>query len=138
MTAAVSNVTTAAPSKTLLWVGRAVSALPVLALVASGLAKLTHQPKLVEGLTQHYGFPADAITVIAVLELVSILLYVVPQTAFFGAILVTAYLGGAVATHVRVGDPVTLPVILGVLAWLGLYLRDGRLRALAPLRSRLE
>jgi hypothetical protein len=69
-----------------------------------------------------------------------VILYAIPQTSVFGAILLTGYLGGAVATHVRVGDPlfshVLFPVYLGVLIWLGIYLRDARMRALVPLVSR--
>jgi hypothetical protein len=72
---------------------------------------------------------------ITILEVACALLYAIPQTSVFGAILLTAYLGGATATHVRVGEPFFLPVIVGILVWLGLFLREGRLRALVPLRS---
>ena len=62
-------------------------------------------------------------------------LYAIPRTSILGAILLTGYLGGATATHVRISDPFLMPVVLGVLVWGGLFLRDGRLRALIPLRS---
>lgn len=62
------------------------------------------------------------------------MLYAVPRTAVLGAVLVTAYLGGAVATHVRAGEPFSIPIVIGVLVWAGLYLRDARIRALVPLR----
>jgi hypothetical protein len=107
----------------------------MLALLASGSMKLSHNPKFLDAFTNHMGYPADTLTPIGLVEIACVLVYAVPQTAFLGAVLMTAYLGGAVATHVRIGEPPTLPIILGVLAWLGLYLRDPRLRALAPLRK---
>ena len=133
--ASKSPVTQQQGSRVLTWAGRLVSALPVIVLGASAAAKLTQQPKLVEALTTHLGFQAGTITTIAVVEILVTLLYVVPQTVFLGAALVTAYLGGIVATHLRVGDPVAMPIVLGVLVWLGLYLRDERLRALTPFRA---
>ena len=136
MTAIASKSPAAASSsRVLVWAGRFVSALPALALLGSAAAKLSGQAKMVDALTGHYGFQAGSLTTIGVLELVSTVIYLVPQTAFFGAVLLTAYLGGATATHVRVGDPVVVPVLLGVLVWLGLFLRDERLRALAPIRK---
>jgi hypothetical protein len=86
------------------------------------------------------GFPGAAMARgLGVLLLACTLLYAAPQSAVLGAILLTGYLGGAVATHVRVGDPlfshILFGVYLGVLLWLGLYLRDPRLRSLVPLRS---
>jgi DoxX-like family len=135
MTAVATKPSDTNRSSVALWVGRVISALPVLALVASGAGKISHAPKFVDMFTGHFGFSVDALTPIGILEIACALVYVIPRTAFFGAVLVTAYLGGAVATHVRVGDAFAVPVILGVLVWLGLYLRDNRLRALAPLRS---
>jgi hypothetical protein len=82
--------------------------------------------------TQKFGYPANTLVIIGILELTCALLYAFPPTAILGAGLVTAYLGGAVATHVRVGDPFIAPIFLGILVWLGLYLRDPRVRALAP------
>lgn len=83
---------------------------------------------------QTFGFPEHTLPWLALLELGCLALYLLPRTAVFGAVLVTAYLGGAVATHARVGDPALLmPVVIGVGVWLGLYLREPRLRALTPL-----
>jgi len=87
----------------------------------------------------HLGWPLSNAVTIGILLLVCAALYVIPRTSVLGAILLTGYLGGAVATHFRVGDPlfshILFPTYLGVLLWLGLYLRDARLRALIPLRS---
>jgi hypothetical protein len=83
----------------------------------------------------HLGWPMSKIIMLGILELAVTLIYLVPKTSVLGAILVAAYLGGATATHVRIDDPWFFPVIFGVLAWLGLWLRDPRLRALTPLTS---
>ncbi len=117
------------------WVGRGISVLPVLGLVMSASMKLSHAPQVVEMFTSKFGYQESSLMGIGLLELAVAVLYVIPRTAVLGAVLVTAYLGGAVATHVRVGDPFITPVILGVLVWIGLYLREPRLHALAPLRS---
>jgi hypothetical protein len=116
------------------WLGRAVSTLPVLMLLASATMKLTHQP-MVGGLSKHLGFAESTITGIGLVELACVLLYAIPGTSMLGAVLLTAYLGGAVASHVRVADAFVTPVVIGTLAWIGLVLRDRRLRALLPLRS---
>jgi hypothetical protein len=124
-------------NKKVLWAGRVVSALPVLMLLFSGSMKLSHQPKLVEGFVGHFGYPEGSLTPIGVVEILSAVLYAIPQTTVVGAALITAYLGGAVATHVRVGEngDVVTPIVLGILVWLGIYLRDERFRVLAPLRK---
>jgi hypothetical protein len=87
----------------------------------------------------HLGWPLSSAVTIGILLLVCTSLYVIPRTSILGAILLTGYLGGAVATHLRVGDPlfshILFPTYLGVMLWLGLYLREERLRALIPLRS---
>jgi hypothetical protein len=131
MTAIASQSPVTQGSRALVWVGRVVSALPALALLASSAAKLSQQPKMLEMFTGHLGFQPGALTAIGLLELICTVIYLIPRTAVLGAALLTAYLGGAVAIHVRVGDPFALPVVLGVLVWLGLYLRDVRLRAVA-------
>jgi hypothetical protein len=123
------------PSRGQIWAGRIVGGLPALALFASGAMKLTHNPEMVKNFVEKFGYQEDALGRIAVLELVCALLYAVPQTSILGALAVTAYLGGAVATHVRVGDNFIPPVVLGVLVWVGLYLRVGGIRALIPLRK---
>ena len=124
-------------SKTL-WAGRIISALPVVFLVVDGAMKVMKAHVAVEGSIQ-LGYPENVVVAIGVLLLVCTLLYVIPRTSILGAILLTGYLGGAIATHVRVGNPlfthVLFPVYVGVMVWGGLSLRDKRLRALIPLRS---
>jgi hypothetical protein len=122
-------------SKAALWTGRVISALPVLMLLMSAGMKLAKHPLAVKGF-EEAGFPAGTLMILGIVELACALIYAFPGTAFLGAILVTGYLGGATATHVRGAQPWFTPVILGVLAWLGLYLRDRRVRALIPFRSR--
>jgi DoxX-like family len=121
-----------------LWAGRIMSALPALFLVMDGVMKLA-KPDFVVKATVQLGYPESVIFGLGIVVLVCVILYVVPRTAVLGAILLTGYLGGAVATHLRVGDPLfshTLsPVYFAVLLWGGLYLREERLRALIPLRS---
>ena len=125
---------TAPISRKRLWAGRIISALPVLMLFFSGIVKLIKPAIIVEGLVR-FGYPENLALGIGILELSCTVVYVIPRTSILGAILLTAYLGGAIATHVRIGDPFFGPVVLGVLVWIGLYLRDDRLRALVPLRS---
>jgi len=120
-------------SKKALWAGYIMSALPVLMLLFSAAMKFAKPPPVVEGF-KHLGLPESIVFGLGVLEVSCTLLYVVPRTSVLGAILLTGYLGGAVLAHLRVGDPFFAPVILGVLLWGGLFLRDPRLRALIPLR----
>ena len=129
-----SGTQTAPVSKKRLWAGRIISALPVLMLLLSGVTKLAKPAFVVEGFAG-LGYPESLVLGIGIVEIVCTVIYMIPRTSVLGAILVTGYLGGATATHVRVGDPFFGPVILGVLVWFGLYLRDDRLRALIPLRS---
>jgi hypothetical protein len=119
----------------MLWAGCAVSALPVLMLIMSGVMKVLQPPDAVKGFGE-LGWPLSYAIALAAVELGSTLLYVIPRTAALGAILLTGYLGGAIATHVRIGDlgSITIPVLLGVFVWLGLYLRDARVRELIPWR----
>jgi hypothetical protein len=115
------------------WTGRILSALPALAMLPSGAMKLSHSAKFLEGWTK-FGYPESAATPIGIVELAVLALYLIPKTRVLGAILVTGYLGGAVATHARMSDPAFVtPVILGVIAWAGVYLRDERLQELLPL-----
>jgi hypothetical protein len=131
----MSTGTVAPSSKWQVWLGRVLSALPALMFIASASMKLTHQAKMVASFTGELGFPEGLITPIAVLELTCVALYLVPQTSVLGAVLLTGYLGGAIVTHLRVGQPFVMPVLIGVVVWAGLYLRDMRLRALLPLRK---
>lgn len=134
MEAVQSNVAARSERSWTVWAGWALSALPVLALVASASMKLSGSAKVVEMFSGKFGYSAGVLAPIGVVELLCALLYVIPQTSFLGAVLVTGYLGGAIATHVRVADAFAPPLVLGVLAWAGLWLRDERLRQLLPLR----
>jgi hypothetical protein len=116
------------------WTGWIVSALPVLVLLMSATMKFLKPPKAIEGLTKS-GYQEHHLLWLGIVELACTILYVIPRTSVLGAILLTGYLGGATATHVRIDDPFYAPVLVGVLVWLGLYLRESRLRALVPLRS---
>jgi len=130
-----SDVPTTPISKKQLWAGRIISALPVLLLLFSGVMKIMKPPSVLQGFAR-YGYPEVQIVALGILEIACTLIYVIPQTSYLGAILMTGYLGGATASNARVGDPSYFAtVILGVLVWGGLYLRDTRLRALLPLRS---
>ena len=112
-----------------------VSAIPILALAFSAFLKLSGSPQMTEQMYLTLQFPKQAIFTLGVLELVCLLIYVIPQTAVLGAILLTGYLGGAIASHYRMHDNFAPALILGVLVWLGLYLRDARIRALLPFTS---
>lgn len=125
----------AAVSKTALWAGRVISAVPIVMLLFASSMKLLQLPSVIQGAAQ-FGYTASLIRVIGIIELGCSIIYFIPRTAGLGAILMTGLLGGAIATNVRVGDPAFIgPLILGVLVWAGLYLRDARLRALIPLRA---
>lgn len=125
------------PSRGRLWLSRVISALPILLMLFSAALKLKRVPEVIEVFSGKFGYPPGTIVPIGIAELTCVVLYAIPQTAVLGAVLMSAYLGGAVATHVRVGDPFVAPALLGMLAWLGLYLRDDRVRALLPLRRPL-
>jgi hypothetical protein len=118
----------------MVWTGRVISTLPVLMLIFSAVMKFIKPPGMAEGLA-NIGWKEEQMLTLGILELACTILYVIPQTSVLGAILLTGYLGGATATHVRVGESWIGPVIFGVLVWLGLFLRDYRLRAILPLRS---
>jgi len=123
-------------SKVRKWAGNVMSGVPVLFLLMDGTMKL-FKPEVVVKATVELGFNESVIVPLGIVLLACTILYIVPRTAVFGAILLTGYLGGAVATHVRAGAeafPVLFPVIVGALIWGGLYLRDGRVAALIPLR----
>jgi hypothetical protein len=128
---------TASTSKKRLWTGRIISGLVALFLLVDSVMKVMKAPVAVQGNIQ-LGYPESTVFGIGAVLLVSTLLYVIPRTAILGAILLTGYLGGAIATNVRVGNPlfsyVLFPVYVAVLIWGGLFLRDGQLRALFPFR----
>jgi hypothetical protein len=131
--------TKAAPvSKGMLWTGRVMSALPSLLIAFAGVMKVAKVPGVVEGSAKS-GYAASLVLPIGIIELSCLIVYLIPRTSVLGAILVSAFLGGATATCVRVGDPSwPMPVLTGVLIWGGLYFRDPRVRALIPLRSSVE
>ena len=129
-----SETSGASSSSKFLWAGRITSAIPVLALLASGLMKLSNSAQVVEGFAK-FGYPQKLLLPIGLAEILCTIVYLIPRTSVLGAVLLTGYLGGATATHVRISDVFIPPVILGIMVWGGLYFRDSRLRALLPLRS---
>ena len=118
------------------WTGYVMSALVVLALLADAGTQL-FAPHLLKAEMDATGFPQSLSTPLGVIMLVCGVLYAIPRTAFLGAVLTTAFLGGAICAHFRLGEfaapPQLICLLLGVLTWAGLYLRDARLRALLPL-----
>ena len=122
-------------SKTTLWTGRIISGLVALFLLMDGVMKLSKPAPVVEA-TVKLGYPESIIVGLGIVLILSTVLYLIPRTAILGAVLLTGYLGGAVATHVRVGNgwfEMLFPVIIGMLVWGGLWLRDSRLPNLLPL-----
>jgi hypothetical protein len=123
--------------KVRLWTGRIIGALAVLFLLFDGITKAIKVKAVLE-VSDQLGYPVSAIVGIGITLLVCTTFYVIPQTAVLGAVLLTGYLGGAVATSVRVSGPLfntLFPIIFGVLAWAGIFLREDRPRALMPLRT---
>ena len=123
----------------MVWAGRLLSLVPVSILLMSARWKLTHDPWYA-GEWGRIGYAPGAINGIGVVQLACVLLYVIPQTAVLGTVLLTGYLGGAIASYVRIGEPypVLVPLSTCLLAWAGIYLRDRRLRALLPFRRRVS
>jgi hypothetical protein len=126
--------TTVPSSKRSVWAGLIISGLMVLFLLFDCIVKLL-QLAVATRATGRLGYAESVVFGIGVVELVCTVLYVIPRTSILGAILLTGYLGGATATHVRIGDPYFFPIVVGVLVWLGQWLRDEHLRALVPLRK---
>jgi hypothetical protein len=123
-------------SKGSLWTGRVLSTLTTLFLLMDGVMKL-FKPKFVVDATIQLGYREDVIVGLGIVLTTCTILYVIPRTSVLGAILLTGYLGGAVASHLRAGAgpfPVLFPAIFGMLVWGGLVLRDSRLRLVLPLR----
>ena len=133
-----SATQTVPASKKMLWTGRIISAVVVLFLLFDSVIKFINPAPVVEA-SAHLGLPDSLAVVLGIVLLACTAVYAIPRTSIVGAILLTGYLGGAVATHLRIGDPlfshVLFPVYMGVLLWGGLFLREDRLRALIPLRS---
>ncbi|MGH9614535.1 MAG: DoxX family protein [Bryobacteraceae bacterium] len=128
-----STAPVASVSKGWLWTGRIASVLVGLFLLADACMKVIKPPFVVQATTQ-LGYPESVIRPIGITLLICVIIYAIPRTSIFGAVLLTGYLGGAIATNVRVGAPlfsyVLVPIYVAVLVWGGLFLRDPRLRAL--------
>jgi len=128
-----------ARSRRALWTGRVISGLAVAFLIFDSVGKLLEVPPVIDG-TKRLGYPPDIVFNLGVTLLSCVLAYLIPRTSVLGAVLLTGYLGGAVATHVRVGSPVfthvLFPTYVAALLWGGLMLRDGRLRAFLPWGNR--
>lgn len=135
----VETQETTQSSRWLVWAGRVVSVLPVLIVLMSSRWKLTSNPWYVREWGR-IGWKTPDLPFIASLQLGAILLYVIPQTSVLGAVILTGYLGGAIASYVRIGAlyPPLVPLTTAMLAWLGLFLRDERVRALLPLRRKMR
>jgi hypothetical protein len=128
-----SGIQNAAGSRKI-WVGRVLSGIPAVLVLFGALLKIIKAQSVIEGMSQH-GIPEYLIVLIGIIELICALVYLIPRTAVLGAILMTALMGGATFTNVRMGDPTYLvTILLGVMVWAGLYLRDDRVRSLIPLR----
>jgi hypothetical protein len=119
------------------WAGRVLSLWPAFVVVSSATWKLTRNAWYVAEFAR-IGWPASALSGLALLQLGCLALYLIPRTAVLGAILLTGYLGGAIASYVRIGEayPVLVPLSTAIIAWAGIFLRDERLRALLPFRRR--
>jgi hypothetical protein len=124
-------------SKGQLWTGRVLSTIAVLFMLFDTVIHAMRGPQVVQGFAQ-LGFPLSIAIPLSTIEFIGIVLYVFPRTSVLGAILLTGYLGGAVAAQVRIGAPllgfVLAPVYVALFLWVGLYLRDERVRAVFPVR----
>lgn len=132
MTTAIAPST----SRPMLWTGRNLGGLAASLLLLDGVMKII-KPEPVVQATVEAGYPESVIAWLGIVLVASAVLYLIPRTAVFGAILLTGYLGGAVATHVRTLDgwfPISFPIVFGVILWGALWLRDSTVRALLPLR----
>jgi hypothetical protein len=125
---------TAGSNQAMVWVGRVISALVCVPFLPSAAFKIMQSSQVVDGFTK-IDWPINTAVPLGIIELASVVLYAIPQTAVLGAILLTGYLGGAISVHVHHGEAFIMPAVMGVLVWLGLYLRDPRIRAIAPIRK---
>jgi hypothetical protein len=138
------GIETVTTSKGMLWAGRILSILLILFFLFDSIPKILKADVVMKA-TKDLGFPEFAIPGIGIALLVATILYAIPRTAILGAILITAYLGGATATQIfasmhppqpfPLSGAIAFPVVFGILVWLSLWLQDGRLRALIPLRK---
>ena len=134
----MQSLTQAGPvSKGRLWTGRIISAVVVLFLLFDSITKVLKVRAVIEASAQ-LGYPANTIFTIGIILLVCTMFYIIPQTAVLGAILLTGYLGGAVAANLRIGTSMfntLFPIVFAALAWTGIFLRESRLGALIPFRT---
>ena len=137
VTAAQSSPVATQTGVWIVWTGRLISLVPVSILLSSARWKLTHDPWYVVEWGR-IGYAPGAINGIGMVQVACVVLYLIPQTAVLGTVLLTGYLGGAIASYVRIGEPypVLVPLTTCLLAWAGIYLREPRLRALLPFRRR--
>jgi hypothetical protein len=124
-----------AAAGSIVWVGRGISILVSLVFALSAAMKLKGGAEVMQGMA-HLGLPESLTMPLAILEISCVVIYLIPATSVLGAILLTGYMGGAICTHLRVGDLFVLQIALGILVWLALYLRESRLRGLIPWRAR--
>ena len=116
------------------WIGWTITVLGSLVFVFSAFMKLKGGEELTQGM-EHLGLPLSMVMPLAILEIACVVTYLVPRTAVLGAVLLTGYLGGAICTHWRAGDPFFVQAVLGLLIWLGIYLREPRLKQVLPIRT---
>jgi hypothetical protein len=122
-------------NKKIVWVGWILSVLPSLLFLFSAVLKLRGGPEMDKGFA-HLRLPVSMMVPLGILEISCAVIYLIPKTSVLGAILLTGYLGGAICTCWRSGDPFYLQIVLGIMIWLGIYLRETRLRELIPFRTR--
>jgi DoxX-like family len=136
MTAVDAPLRDTSMKRWVVWAGRAISLWPAFVVISSATWKLTRNPWYVKEFAR-IGWPEGDLNGLAFLQLGCLVLYLIPPTAVLGAILLTGYLGGAIATYVRMGEPypVLVPLSTSIIAWLGIWMRDERLRALLPWRK---
>jgi hypothetical protein len=127
---------TSTQPKAMTWTGWVITVLIVLMMTVSETMKILNPPQLAEQFTGKFGYPGDMTLYLGIVEISCVVLYLIPPTAILGAILLTGYLGGAIATHVRIHDDFSIipPAVIGVFVWLAVFLRDPRVRALLPVR----
>lgn len=121
-------------SKTRLWTGWIITSLVGLFLLFDAIVKLIMVKEVIEA-SVRLGYPDNTMFGIGLVLLISTILYLIPKSAVLGAVLLTGYLGGAVTTHVRIGDPFYFPIAMGILVWIGIYLREKRLKLVVPVRQ---
>jgi hypothetical protein len=120
---------------TMMWIGRAVSALISLLFALSAGMKLKGGAEVLQGMA-HLGLPESLMVPLGILEISCVAIYLIPATSVLGAILLTGFIGGAILAHLRIGEPIFMQIALGGCVWLGLYLRENRLKQLIPVRTR--